>query len=261
MNEKQSLSQQRFGEHAQNYVTSPTHAKGADLDRLVELAQPRPDWYVLDVATGGGHTALKFAPYVARVIASDVTLKMLQAAEVHITGKGVTNVEFKHAAAENLPFDDNTFDLVTCRIAPHHFDNAAQFVMEAARVVKAGCLVLVQDQLLPDDSAIGCYIEVFEKLRDPSHNQAFGEAEWCAMFTAAGLTVESVDKLTKSHAFDEWTTTQSVTPRTKACLVALLRLAPPEAHAWLQPRDLDTPAATFVNHHIIIAGRKSAARL
>ena len=35
-----SLSQQRFGERAQNYVTSTTHAKGADLERLLELAQP-----------------------------------------------------------------------------------------------------------------------------------------------------------------------------------------------------------------------------
>ena len=251
-----SLSQQRFGEHAQNYVTSPTHAKGADLERLVELAQPQPDWRVLDVATGGGHTVLKFAPHVARVVASDITPQMLQAAEAYITGRGKTNVEFRHAAAENLSFDDNTFDLVTCRIAPHHFDAAAQFVMEAARVVKPGRLVLVQDQLLPDDDMIGLYVEVFEKLRDPSHNQAFNEAEWRGMFADAGLAVESVDTFTKSHSFDEWTTTQSVTPRTKACLVALLRLAPPAARDWLEPRDLDTPEATFVNHHIILAGRK-----
>ena len=48
-----SLSQQRFGEHAQNYVTSTTHAKGADWDRLVEIAQPQPDWHVLNLAIGG----------------------------------------------------------------------------------------------------------------------------------------------------------------------------------------------------------------
>lgn len=252
-----TLSQQRFGEHAQNYVTSQTHAKGADLERLVELAQPEPHWHVLDVATGGGHTALTFAPHVASVVASDITPQMLQAAEAYITGRGTTNVEFRHAAAENLPFDDATFDLVTCRIAPHHFDDAARFVKEAARVVKPGCLVLVQDQLLPDDDLIGRYVETFEKLRDPSHNHAFNEAEWRAMFADAGLAVESVDVFTKSHSFDEWTATQRVTSRTKACLVALLRLAPPEARKWLEPRDLDTPDATFVNHHIIVAGRAS----
>jgi|GEM_PF-81725 len=252
-----NLSQQRFGPHAQNYVASPTHAKGADLDLLLEMASPQPHWSVLDVATGGGHTALKFAPHVAHVVASDLTLEMLAAAEAHLTGKGVANVEFKPAAAESLPFDNAVFDLVTCRIAPHHFDDAARFVQEAARVTKPGGLVLVQDQLLPDDDLAARYVEAFEKLRDPSHNHAFTETEWRGMFEAAGLTVERVEHVVKSHQFAEWTTTQSVTPRTKECLIALLHLAPPVALEWLQPRDLDTPEATFVNHHILLAGRKS----
>ena len=256
MKQAQSLSQQRFGEHAQNYVTSPTHAKGVDLDRLVAIARSQPDWVVLDVATGGGHTALKFAPHVARVVASDITPQMLKAAEAHITGKGVANVEFREANAESLPFDANTFDLVTCRIAPHHFDDVMRFVREAARVVKPGGLVLVQDQQMPEDALIAGYVEAFEKLRDPSHNHACTEAEWRAAFVAAGLTVESVDTLTKSHAFDEWTTTQGVTPSTKACLEALVAAAPPAVVEWLQPRDFGTPEATFVNYHIIIAGRK-----
>jgi len=252
----QSLSQQRFGAHAQNYVTSAVHAKGADLDRLLELAQPRPYWHVLDVATGGGHTALKFAPHVARVVASDLTPQMLKAAEAHITGKGVRNVEFKEARAESLPFDSNTFDLVTCRIAPHHFDDVAQFVREAARVVRPGGLVLVQDQQMPEDPVIAGYVETFEKLRDPSHNHALTETEWRAAFEDAGLTLEHVESLVKSHSFDEWTTTQSVLPSTKACLEALIAAAPPSAVEWLHPCDFGTPEATFVNVHIILAGRK-----
>jgi len=265
-----TLSQQRFGVHAQNYVTSQTHAKGADLERLLELAQPQPHWIVLDVATGGGHTALKFAPHVARVVASDVTPQMLEAAKAYITGKGVRNVEFREANAENLPFDENTFDLVTCRIAPHHFDNAAgtavtQFVKEAARVVRCpepaegrpGGLVLIQDQQMPEDPVIAGYVEAFEKLRDPSHNHALTETEWRAAFAAAGLTLEHVETLVKSHSFDEWTTTQGVLPSTKACLEALIAAAPPGAVAWLQPRAFGTPEATFVNVHIILAGRKS----
>jgi len=252
-----TLSQQRFGTHAQNYVTSPVHAKGADLDRLLEIAQPRPYWHVLDVATGGGHTALKFAPHVARVVASDLTPQMLKAAEAHITGKGVRNVEFREARAEHLPFDSNTFDLVTCRIAPHHFEDVAQFVKEAARVVRPGGLVLVQDQQMPEDPVIAGYVEAFEKLRDPSHNHALTETEWRAAFEGAELTLEHVETLAKSHSFEEWTTTQAVMPSTKACLEALLAAAPPAAVEWLQPRDFGTPEATFVNYHIILAGRKS----
>jgi len=253
----QTLSQQRFGEHAQNYVTSQTHAKGADLDRLLEIAQPRPYWHVLDVATGGGHTALKFAPHVARVVASDLTPQMLKAAEAHITGKGVRNVEFKEARAEKLPFDSNSFDLVTCRIAPHHFDDVAGFVKEAARVARPGGLVLVQDQVMPEDPVVAGYVEAFEKLRDPSHNHALTETEWRASFAAAGLMLEHVETLAKSHSFEEWTTTQAMLPSTKACLEALVAGAPPAAVAWLQPRDFGTSEAAFVNVHIILAGRKS----
>ncbi len=134
------------------------------------------------MATGGGHTALKFAPHVAHVTASDITPAMLDAAEKYLTGKGVSNVTFKRVAAEAMPFDDASFDLVTCRTAPHHFDDAALFVQEAARVLKPGGVLLVQDHLVPDDVAAARYIEAYEKLRDPSHNQAFAEAEWRAMF-------------------------------------------------------------------------------
>ncbi|MBK9746161.1 MAG: methyltransferase domain-containing protein [Chloroflexi bacterium] len=94
---------QRFSQYAHGYVTSETHSQGHDLDRLIELAQPQPDWVVLDVATGGGHTALKFAPHVAKVIASDFAPPMLAEAKAFIESKGATNVEFADVDAENIP--------------------------------------------------------------------------------------------------------------------------------------------------------------
>jgi ubiquinone/menaquinone biosynthesis C-methylase UbiE len=51
-----------------------------------------------------------------------------------------------------MPLDDASFDLVTCRIAPHHFDDVAAFVHEAARVLKPGGMLLVQDHLMPEDA-------------------------------------------------------------------------------------------------------------
>ena len=252
----ETLAQQRFGQYAQNYVTSAPHAQGADLDRLLELAEPQPTWVVLDVATGGGHTALKFAPHVAHVTASDITPAMLEAAEQYLTGKGVSNVTFKRVAAEAMPFDDASFDLVTCRTAPHHFDDAALFVQEAARVLKPGGVLLVQDHLVPDDVAAARYIEAYEKLRDPSHNQAFAEAEWRAMFAHAGLTVTHVESLDKILNFDDWADRQGVTPHTKACLIELVRQASPAVLSWMQPQAWGTPDATYNCHHVILRGEK-----
>jgi ubiquinone/menaquinone biosynthesis C-methylase UbiE len=254
----QTLSQQRFGQYAENYVTSVPHAQGADLDRLLELAEPQADWVMLDVATGGGHTALKFAPHVAHVTASDVTPAMLEAAEMYLTSKGLDNVTFKHADAEAMPFDAASFDLVTCRIAPHHFDDAARFVHEAARVLKPGGMLLVQDHLVPEDRRAARYIEAFEKLRDPSHNRAFTEGEWRAMFVDAGLTVTHVEGVTKELIFETWTERQGVTENTKACLIVVLEEAPAAVLDWLQPRAWGTSDAAFQYRYVIIRGTKDS---
>ncbi len=255
-NNSKFLSQDRFGKYAQGYVDSPTHAKGYDLDRLIELAQPQTNWLVLDIATGGGHTALKFAPHVAKVIATDITPKMLDVARQHITEKGISNVEFKPADAEDLPFEDDTFDLVTCRTAPHHFPNCAKFVREAARVLKPGCLLLVQDQVLSEDSATAQYMDDFERLRDPSHHRAYSSSQWVSMFKAAELIVEHYEQLTKRHNLVHWVKMQGGQPDVLAELTQRLIEAPSEAAQWLQAEDVGTSEASFVNHHVIVAGRK-----
>jgi len=255
-NDSKKLSKERFAQHAAGYVTSTTHAKGADLDRLLDIAQPQADWHTLDIATGGGHTALKFAPYVAHVIASDITPQMLEKARDHIIGQGVENVSFKEADAENLPFEDETFDLVTCRIAPHHFPDAAKFVREAARVLKPGGLFLMQDQVLSEDGEVAQVADGFEKLRDPSHNYAFSQSAWVAMFEAADLTVEHTEQLTKRHDFLNWAQMQGCTDETITELIKMLGESSDVVKAWMQPEAWGTPQATFVNHHLIIAGRK-----
>lgn len=250
------LSQERYDRFAQGYVTSKTHAKGSELSRLVEIARPQPDWIVLDIATGGGHTALKFAPFVAKVFATDITPKMIESARAFIAEKGVNNVIFRPADAEDLPFEDERFDLVTCRIAPHHFPDCPRFVQESARVLKAGGLLLVQDHVLPEDEHTARYVDTFEKLRDPSHHRAFAESEWVEMFRATGLKVERTEQILKRHEFLSWAERQSCTPETIERLANMVEQATAAVIEWMQPQDFETPKATFVNHHIIIAGRK-----
>jgi ubiquinone/menaquinone biosynthesis C-methylase UbiE len=255
--DSKTLSRERYARFAAGYVTSRTHAQGAELDRLVDIARPQPDWTVLDVATGGGHTALKFAPLVAHVVATDLTPAMLEKAEAFIADQGVRNVSFKVADAEDLPFDDGRFDLLTCRVAVHHFPEPLRFVRESARVLRAGGLLLVQDHTLPEDAATARYVDDFERLRDPSHNRAFRESEWVAMLEAQGFRVEHAEQVAKRHSFLAWAERQGCTPETIQRLVAMMEQAPPAALAWMRPRNWGTPQASFANDHLIIAGRNS----
>jgi len=257
--EAKKLSQARFSHYAGRYVSSSSHAKGTDLERLIALASPKPDWSILDVATGGGHTALKFAPWVRQVVVSDLTEKMLAAAREYIQEQHkINHFCFSLADAEALPFLSNTFDLVTCRIAPHHFPEPARFLSEAARVVRIGGLVLIQDHLLPDDPTASLSVDEFERRRDPSHVRAFSRPEWLALFDSAGLTVQTTEELVKRHDLIPWAERQGSTEETIADLQAMLANMPSQAQEWLQPENWGTTHASFVNHHLIIAGYKNS---
>ena len=182
----QSLSRERYSRFAAAYVTSVTHASGPDLAHLLQMAQPEAHWQVLDIATGGGHTALTFAPHVASVVASDLTPAMLEQAAAHVRAQNIHNVSYREAAATGLPFADESFDLVTCRIAAHHFPDAQRFVHESARVLRPGGLLLLQDQMLPAHRPSAIWIDNFERLRDPSHNCAYSETAGAQCSPAPG---------------------------------------------------------------------------
>ncbi|HEU5439372.1 MAG TPA: methyltransferase domain-containing protein [Ktedonobacterales bacterium] len=193
-----------FGRSAEAYVVSPGHAHGDDLARLVELAAPRPTDRALDVSTGGGHTALALAPHVAHVTASDLTPEMLAAARRHLTAQHVTTVDFVVADAERLPFLDATYDVVTVRIAPHHYADATRAVREMARVLVPGGRLVIVDNIAPDDRALDALVNDWERRRDSSHVRAYTTAEWQGFVAATGLRIETVETGQKTHAFQDW---------------------------------------------------------
>jgi ubiquinone/menaquinone biosynthesis C-methylase UbiE len=233
--DNKTLVQQQFGANAAAYATSTIHAKGASLSRLVELTQPRAKWHTLDVATGAGHTAFAFAPYVARVTASDFTSAMLNVAENLAKEKGFENVDFQEADAEDLPFDDATFDLVTCRIAPHHFPDIDQFVRECARVLKPGGALAIVDNIVPGDQTSADYINAFEKFRDPSHGRALSTEEWAASYQQAGITLRHAEEARKVMNFEAWANNMGVSAEGRETLRGMLRDAPPSVQEFLSP--------------------------
>ncbi len=260
--DQKAHSRERFSQFAQGYVTSPTHSQGADLDRLLEVAvsaaESSADWLACDIATGGGHTALKLAPHVRRMIATDYAPTMLATARAFIASKGAANVDYVPADAENLPFAANSFDLITCRIAPHHFPDIYRFVREAARALKPGGRLVVQDHVLPEDEKAAAYVEAFERLRDPSHNRALSEYEWRGDFLDSGLTVDHVEWLRKRAHLVTWAERQGCTPEVIAHLQILLVQAPDAVAEHLKPTAAGTPDAGFDHVHILIAGTKPA---
>lgn len=264
MSKEKELVQQQFGANAAAYLTSSVHAKGASLARLVELVKPAKSWVALDVATGAGHTAAAFAPHVARVVASDLTPEMLVQVKKLATEKGFSNMETAIADAEKLPFPDCSFDLVTCRIAPHHFPNIALFLKESHRVLKAGGVFALVDNVSPDaettpgfskadlDQASVGY-NAFEKLRDPSHGRALATAEWLHLMVVSGLKLRHHEHAPKAMDFASWVKTMQVPAETVPRLKAMLDMASPALKAFLKPASVDGKLGFTLDELIAIA--------
>ena len=171
-----------WSQRADAFRESPTHREGPDLDLLVEWCEPGHDLKVLDVATGGGHVARRLREEGCTVITVDPAPGMKPDVV---------------ASAEELPFADGSFDVVTCRIAAHHFQDIRAAVAEMARIAQR--VVVIEDNVFIDDA-----VEEAERLRDPTHVRCYSEDEWKELLTAAGLEVEQVERFERHPAVDDW---------------------------------------------------------
>lgn len=249
--------QAQFAGSAEAYVTSSVHADRPDLPRMVELAQLQGHERVLDIATGGGHTALAFAPHARDVVATDLTPAMLAVAERLISSKGIANVRFERADAEALPFADESFDVVTCRVAPHHFGSVQDFVQEVARVLVAGGRFILNDTIAPAEPALDQWINTIEKLRDPTHVRDYTLGEWMALCTKTGFTIEHTETFRKTIPFGDWCDRARISPELRAELTHLFLTAPAAAQAAFAINAHDGAVREFALHSALLAARKS----
>ncbi len=225
------LVQRQFGRQAHSYAVSPSHAEGHDLRRLAELMPHDPRARLLDVATGTGHTAFAMAPFVAQVVGLDLTREMLAEAQRLAQARGALNVRFVEGDALDLPFPAQSFELVTCRRAPHHFSDVPRFLRQVTRVLVPGGIFGLVDQTTPESQTGADLIEAFERLRDPSHVHALKLSEWQQAFEDAGLHVRHLELDMEERDVADYLDVAGVDDDRRAAIWRLLGSAPAAAVA------------------------------
>ena len=248
-------NQKQFGPAAEHYAKCPVQSNDFTLKKMVELAKPQKNWTILDIATGAGHTSLAFAPYVKEVIATDITKEMLAAGEQSAKEGGISNIKFEYADAMNLPFEDASFDLVTSRLAAHHFQNVSKFLSECSRLLSDNGTLAIVDSPLPDDSA-GKYINKIQKLHDPSHVKCLSRKAWLELLTSTNFElIESAEGRVELD-FLNWTTRVNTSVENTQTLKKLLLEAPPEAAKILDTRIDDGYLKFHFQRLILIATKR-----
>lgn len=233
-----------FAAAAENYRRSRRHGDPAHLRRMLALVEPAGAERVLDLATGGGHTAAALAPFVRSVVAFDLLPEMLEQARELFADGHIRNASLLCGDVHELPFRDGAFDLVTCRCAPHHFADVPRACAEIARCLRGDGRFYLNDCGSPVDPEAAAYVNDVERLRDPSHVRALSAPEWDSVLRQAGFEVSLLREQPNVYAVREWLDHLNAPDEVRSAVLRKLSSAP-ERVAAIVPADLTDGRETF----------------
>ena len=116
---------------------------------MIELTGARKGQKALDLAGGTGEIAMKVAKRVGdsgHVVLSDINSSMLEEGKKRVINSGfINNISFELINAEEIPFPDNTFDLVTISFGLRNVTDKLKALKEMQRVIKPGGRLVVME--------------------------------------------------------------------------------------------------------------------
>jgi len=241
--------QNGFTKNADLYRTSDAHSEMPDLESAAEHMPSVGGLSGLDVATGTGHTAFFFARKQAHMFAVDINDEMLRVAQEE-SDRLTLRVRFLKSPADDLMFDDDTFDFVSCRLAAHHFENIPGFLSEVGRVLRENGSFLLIDNVVPE-GAEGEWMNSYEQQRDPSHVACLTEKEWKALLTGAGFSLTHSERFKKNIDYSAWMERMGHVGEAGDELWEELSQAPEEVRNYWNPRVRQGSGRTLTLHRRI----------
>jgi ubiquinone/menaquinone biosynthesis C-methylase UbiE len=202
--EQKELVREQFTRTAQVFGDYAVASRVREAERLAEMVCASAGDRVVDLATGPGTLALRFARHVKQVCALDLTPAILQRARNSTAGEKLTNIDFLIGDAQALPFADGALDVAITSYSLHHMADPARVIGEMARVVRRGGRVGVIDIRVEEDSRVAELNNRIERARDASHTRTLARSEFEAIFARKGLRIFGAEIEEQSRPFDHW---------------------------------------------------------
>ena len=177
----------QFTRQARGFAAGPELHADDVLGLVIQAAAPGPADRAIDLACGPGTIACALAVRVASVVGLDATPAMLDQARALAGRMALRNIEWVRGGVYATPYEDASFDVVTCRFAFHHLEHPRKAFAEMVRLAAPGGRVVLCDGLASDDPRKAASFNAMERRRDPSTVE-FRTLEYLReLFVDAGL--------------------------------------------------------------------------
>ena len=213
------LVQGHFTARAERYDSSSHWCTDPIIaQRIVEHTSATPEHSLLDVACGTGLVARHFKGHVARVVGVDFTAAMYEQARPHVD-------ELVVAPAEDMPFEDETFDRVVCRQGIQFMDAPAA-AAEMVRVLKPGGRICIINLCAYDQQDRDEYYEIL-RLRNPARRNFFMRGDLSRLLAEAGCREVQVHDHISTEDVDAWSDNGAIEEQRREAIRQVYRQASP----------------------------------
>jgi ubiquinone/menaquinone biosynthesis C-methylase UbiE len=163
------------------------------LQFLKNWAELSPTDKVLDVACGTGEfEQLIFTEHSEQnMVGVDISEKMLAIAQQKL--QAYPNVKLSLASAVDLPFADQSFDVIVSASAFHYFENPAIALAEMKRVLKPNGKIIILDWC--KDYLLCRICDLILKVTDPAYQQCYTQPEFHNFLTTSGFDITRATKV------------------------------------------------------------------
>ncbi len=248
--------QKAFSIQAENFDSVKYHlSKKEYLDYLVAKTSPRMTDNILEVAAGTGVCARALAPYAAHIICVDATPAMLKAGKTECDKEGINNITMMTGYAEELPFLDDSFDIVVTRLSFHHFVNPEIIFAEMRRVLRPDGKLVIMD-MVPGDETLRDEIDRIETLRDPSHVRDITLSEIKDLYLKNKMTIDMQEQTDIPVSLTGWMELTKTPEDVKKEIIALMNKDIDGTYSTGFAPYLNNDEIYFTHHWVLNVGRK-----
>ncbi|PWI33378.1 class I SAM-dependent methyltransferase [Vibrio albus] len=185
-------SKKFWDKSAEKYIRSPIKDEATYKKKLtISQEYLKSDWTIFEFGCGSGATAIYHAPYVKHVVATDISDKMIEAAQRKSLEANVDNIIFQQGTLDSLTFQDGSFDAVLGLNVLHLLEDVDDAIVKVHRLLKNDGVFISSTSLIAElNVAFRWLISGMQLLGFAPYVSSFTKKQLIAKLLKLGFSIE-----------------------------------------------------------------------